>query len=1132
MFTSPFSFKGRIRRLEYGLSYLFYLTLIVLVALLQEYFHFEDIWALIPYLIFMIFMLAQGAKRCHDLDRNGFYQLIPFYIVLLLLQEGQHGENQYGRNPKEKLLDTETESEAIPSFSFRYGLTYAIPSILLNLLLVVIGIRYADGNSLLLLFVLAAPTFCCNFLMFLAKGLGRAMEPQIKHVLLFNLLYAFILYLLVRGYSIYFIEADFDLSTLYAEFILVILFYLITLSSFIAYYLIFRKRTPRIVKPKYHVALSSILLASVFIFGFANKGSTGNKAPIRWAERKLNWEDFKLVSNMEEDYVASIQSDIICPDLITDTNSKVYAYMDPNLSERLRDQYDGYNVLVHEQYHFNLTEYCARLLRKDLVDRGLGGLSFKTIQTLKERYSKKLDSLQDVYDSITDHNGDAKMQRYWELKIDDWLRQTAYYEDEDIYSYYHFTENRTRFFKRVYFTATHKVLTSYPIGEKEMAYGETYEIVYTNPREKAIKFYKDGKLTNGGYFDTAITKILQTNETTFEVHYLNPNGTFNTALPGYRQKSVIDENKHRVDCYLNQDGERIHKNAVFERRWEYHPKENFYYTSYFDEEGQKVPNLHGIFHKKRKLDKKERTILVENYGRNQSLKNDEAYIARYESEFNEHHSRTHYRLYNENGDFAFHLNDYHLAYEYDELGNKIKITSLNENGEKTYDHNGASIYEYTYDLYGRETSEKRFNKNYRPIVANDDYFQKVKDYDSLGRLQFEAYYYPGYVLRFTDDKDGGTRYERKNDSITIEHNIDAFNEVIVNNQKVASVQYLLNPKGKILRETYLDAYGDFAKTEDGVVSYSYQYDNSGNSIATTAYDSLGSPTEFEADVATIRWAYDDRGNKIKTTYYTKNDKLAHAADSVTYNTYEYNKKNELIERGYYDISGKPAEIEGVFKKRFVSTTSGLDSLIFEYDATDKLKKGIAITKYYYNKYGKRTKVEYYDANSRRVKNQDGISAIVYRYNKRQLCNRYEYYDENDRLTHNQHGVAIESCVLNELGHSLSYEYFDKRGKPVLGEYGYHKIEYEWGDVGQTTKTITYGTDMKLMADEHGTAIYSYQLASSGLAKVIERYDQNGVLADNNNHVAITQYESSLNGLYYLEKELNALGEVVSDSIAD
>ena len=99
MFNKPFSFNGRIRRLEYGLSIiLFYLYVMLVVALLDGNFD-EGVFYL-----FMIpgyvFFWSQGAKRCHDLGNSGWFQIIPFYGLWMLFANSDLGENEYGLNPK------------------------------------------------------------------------------------------------------------------------------------------------------------------------------------------------------------------------------------------------------------------------------------------------------------------------------------------------------------------------------------------------------------------------------------------------------------------------------------------------------------------------------------------------------------------------------------------------------------------------------------------------------------------------------------------------------------------------------------------------------------------------------------------------------------------------------------------------------------------------------------------------------------------------------------------------------------------------------------------------------------------------------------------------------------------------
>lgn len=104
MFKRPFSFKGRIRRTEYGISFLIYFFWhIISEALTQDVDASPGVYifVLISLIPMMWFLWAQNCKRCHDRGNSGWYQLIPFYVLVLLFGEGESGSNRYGDNPKE-----------------------------------------------------------------------------------------------------------------------------------------------------------------------------------------------------------------------------------------------------------------------------------------------------------------------------------------------------------------------------------------------------------------------------------------------------------------------------------------------------------------------------------------------------------------------------------------------------------------------------------------------------------------------------------------------------------------------------------------------------------------------------------------------------------------------------------------------------------------------------------------------------------------------------------------------------------------------------------------------------------------------------------------------------------------------
>lgn len=100
MFKNPFSFEGRIRRTEYGLTLIIYVVLATIINLIIEESRGDAGLLGLAYIPMLWMLWAQGAKRCHDVGNSGWWQLIPFYALWLIFQDGQPGANQYGENPK------------------------------------------------------------------------------------------------------------------------------------------------------------------------------------------------------------------------------------------------------------------------------------------------------------------------------------------------------------------------------------------------------------------------------------------------------------------------------------------------------------------------------------------------------------------------------------------------------------------------------------------------------------------------------------------------------------------------------------------------------------------------------------------------------------------------------------------------------------------------------------------------------------------------------------------------------------------------------------------------------------------------------------------------------------------------
>lgn len=102
MFSHVFSFRGRIRRLEYNIVNLVLYSVSTMLSIFLE--STNDDVALTFILLSMIplfwIQYAEGAKRCHDLGHSGWFQIIPFYPFVMVFCKGESGTNEYGDNPK------------------------------------------------------------------------------------------------------------------------------------------------------------------------------------------------------------------------------------------------------------------------------------------------------------------------------------------------------------------------------------------------------------------------------------------------------------------------------------------------------------------------------------------------------------------------------------------------------------------------------------------------------------------------------------------------------------------------------------------------------------------------------------------------------------------------------------------------------------------------------------------------------------------------------------------------------------------------------------------------------------------------------------------------------------------------
>jgi hypothetical protein len=88
-------------------------------------------------------------------------------------------------------------------------------------------------------------------------------------------------------------------------------------------------------------------------------------------------------------------------------------------------------LLEHELYHFHLTEYCARLMRKEITNYRIKNPA-RDLSIVRTKYLDLEGRLQSQYDDETYHSYVRQKQSEWQFKVDKWLDSLTQYSNTTI----------------------------------------------------------------------------------------------------------------------------------------------------------------------------------------------------------------------------------------------------------------------------------------------------------------------------------------------------------------------------------------------------------------------------------------------------------------------------------------------------------------------------------------------------------------------------------------------------------------------------------------------------------------------------------------------------------------------------
>ena len=101
------NFEGRATRSEYWYFFLFNLIASILLSIIGAAIKMPFLDGIYS-LAVLVPSIAVGVRRMHDVDKSGWFILVPIYNLVLACTKGTDGVNQYGPDP---LSD-------MPSFDF------------------------------------------------------------------------------------------------------------------------------------------------------------------------------------------------------------------------------------------------------------------------------------------------------------------------------------------------------------------------------------------------------------------------------------------------------------------------------------------------------------------------------------------------------------------------------------------------------------------------------------------------------------------------------------------------------------------------------------------------------------------------------------------------------------------------------------------------------------------------------------------------------------------------------------------------------------------------------------------------------------------------------------------------------
>jgi len=173
----------------------------------------------------------------------------------------------------------------------------------------------------------------------------------------------------------------------------------------------------------FFLAAGIILLSVAIVFDI---NYFNYKRPIPYSQfRKISFYDFKAFKRPDITLNGFKEFAYIKTNrrihYLNNGNVEITTYFHPSRSYVFAQNIRDLDLLTHELYHFHISEYYTRLLRKEILGNPKN-ISDNMIIRLNKKYYEFENEMQLNYDEDTYHSYVMQEQKKWEIKIDSLLQ--------------------------------------------------------------------------------------------------------------------------------------------------------------------------------------------------------------------------------------------------------------------------------------------------------------------------------------------------------------------------------------------------------------------------------------------------------------------------------------------------------------------------------------------------------------------------------------------------------------------------------------------------------------------------------------------------------------------------------------